>query len=145
MAWGVCPSGYTFTGTGCYRFAGTAGSGTIDWFVSEAQCEADGPGRHLVVLDTMAEAMAVDTFVPSTIVDHFVGATDLVTEGTYISVLGTPFPYINWDTGQPAGGTARNCMIFTDATTMQAEDCVNGDDYVCEYDGIAPVPAAWGQ
>jgi hypothetical protein len=87
----------------------------------------------------------VDRQVPGTILSHFIGASDIVTEGVFVTVLNQPMAYVNWATGEPSGGSAQNCVLFFDDTTLTTKDCEAPDDYVCEYDGIAPVPAAWGQ
>lgn len=141
-AWGVCLPGYTAMAGGCYRFV----DADLDWYEAEAACEADGPGCHLVILDSTPEAMVVDTVVPGSILDHFVGATDLVTEGTFIDIAGNPIGFMTWHAAEPDGGTIQNCLLLTDAVELKDGDCDTlGDDYVCECDGITPVPASWGR
>ncbi len=143
-AWGVCPAGYTFLAPGgCYRTV-LSGPGST-WLASELACEADGPGSHLVVLDSVPEAMAIDGFAPGTIVDHWVGASDRVNEAAFPSVTNGPFGFTGFASGEPDGGTAENCLLFDDAVELSTTDCDTDDDYVCEYDGILAVPAAYGQ
>jgi hypothetical protein len=142
-AWGVCPTGYTFAAPGCYRSM-LSGAGTT-WLASELACEADRPGSHLVVLDSLAEAMTVDAFVPGAILDHWVGASDIVTESVFPSVTNGPFGFTTFAAGEPDGSTAENCLLFSDAVELSTGDCNTDDDYVCEYDGIDAVSAAFGQ
>ena len=100
------------------------------------------------MIDDAAEAALVDGLVPTNIADHFIGASDLATEGTFLTVLDQPLSYTMFAAGEPEGGTGDNCLIMDSSRELHDTDCTsngNGDDYVCEYDGIAPVPAAWGQ
>jgi len=140
---GECPPGYMFMNPGCYRVVLADPEAT--WFVAEAKCEADVFGAHLVVLDTAFEAQQVDSIVPGTILDHWIGANDIVNEGVFLTVTNVPMAYATWAMTQPDGATASNCVVFNDDTTLYDYDCSRIDDYVCEYDGIAAVPAAWGQ
>lgn len=138
---GECPPGYTFDTAGCYRAVLMPTS--LGWVDAEAACEQDAFGSHLVVIDNAAEAAVVDRQVPGTILSHWIGFSDRVTEGTFLTVQNQPIGYANWATAQPSGGTAANCVLFFDDTTLSTQDCAVGDDFVCEYDGIPPVPAAW--
>lgn len=144
IAWGLCPAGYTFTGGSCYRFVAGA-LGTANWLEAEALCEADAVGAHLLVVDSMFEAQLIDGFVPTAILDHYVGASDLAIEGVYLSVTNIPLAYSVFAAGEPNGGTAQNCLRMNDEIMFSDVDCAPGDDYVCEYDGITAVPAAFGQ
>jgi hypothetical protein len=139
---GECPPGYVFDTLGCYR--AVVGS-LVTWTDAEAACEADAAGAHLVVIDNAAEAPIVDRQVPGTIVSHFIGVTDIVAEGTFVTVTNKPIGYAKWAPNEPSGGRAQNCVLFFDDQTLATKDCAAPDDFVCEYDGISAVPAAWGQ
>lgn len=140
FAWGACPNGYVFADQGCYREM-SAGA-MLTWLEAEAECESDGFG-HLVVFETMAEFLAVDAMIP-TIADYWIGGSDLVVEGTFRSVIDTPFTIPAWQPGQPGGGTLENCLRIN-MNELATDQCDVANDYVCEYDGRAPVPATWGQ
>jgi hypothetical protein len=139
---GECPPGYTFDTLGCYRAYNDVNAPKT-WFEAEADCEADAFGAHLVVIDSVAEAGVVDRQQPGTIIDHWIGMTDLVTEDAFLNVDNRPSTYLMWDAGEPVAND--DCVLFQDDQTLRMKDCTVGDDYVCEYDGIPPVSSAWGQ
>jgi hypothetical protein len=136
-----CPASYTFSGASCYRLV--AGAGALAWLGAEQACEADGSGAHLVVLDDLAEVQVVRQFVPTTIVDHWIGTTDFVTEGVYLGVTNQPAQYLVWGPTEPDGSA--DCVRLSANNQLTDDDCLNDDDFVCEYDGVAAVPAAYGQ
>lgn len=53
------------------------------------------------------------------------------TEGTWLTVRGTPATYLPWIVGEPDGGTAQNCGR-TSSTGFEARECIDLRDYVCE-------------
>jgi hypothetical protein len=139
---GECPPNYTFDTMGCYR-AYAVSSAPKAWLEAEAECEADAYGSHLAVISSAAEVAVIDRQQPGTIIDHWIGMTDIVTDGAYMNVDSTGAVYVNWAAGQPLD--LDDCVLFNDDQTLATAPCSKGDDYVCEYDGIVPVPASWGQ
>jgi hypothetical protein len=140
---GDCPPSYMFVGGGCYR---VAIGGATDWLANEQACEADAVGAHLVVIDDIAEAQTLRSITPDTNVDVWAGATDLVVEGTWRTVTSRTPAFLTWDPGEPDNNTQENCLYFnTRVVNLSSGDCTNGDDFICEFDGVAAVPAAWGQ
>jgi hypothetical protein len=71
------------------------------WLVAKADCETDG--GHLVVPETKAEAMAVHAFVdPLDTSPYFwAGVKDPERDGTWVTVMGTPFTIPGWGAGDP--------------------------------------------
>lgn len=49
---------------------------------AEADCEADGVGAHLVVIDDAAEAVRVRVIAGASPDDYFIGLSDLASAGT---------------------------------------------------------------
>jgi hypothetical protein len=143
-AWGVCPVSYTFSGRGCYRARVGISGGDYSWLDAEALCEADVAGAHLAVIESSQELADADAVAAArAIADYWIGLSDLATEGVYVSVTNTMPSYLPWN-GAPTGGTALNC-VRASAGIYSDQPCETGDDVMCEYDAIAPVPAAWGQ
>ena len=141
---GECPPGYTFSSASCYRAeTGAAGNG-LAWVLAEQDCENDAVGAHLVVIDDAAEATVVDTFVEASILDHWIGVSDVVTRDVYLTVTNRAPTYLVWDPAEPNGTDGEDCLLMDDAKALHDTDCIADDDYVCEYDGIAAVPAAYG-
>jgi Lectin C-type domain len=143
-----CPIGYV-KGTGvnashCYRLV-TIGQ---KWQNAEQDCENDLPGAsHLIVIDNEDEYQALQSNLNGTL---WAGASDRVTEGTFLNVTGTAFEPEHWFPGQPddfndgPGGMPEDCVLV-DVTNNGIEDvnCNNTHGYVCEIDGIAPAPGAF--
>lgn len=71
------------------------------WLDAKADCESDG--GHLVVPETTAEAMAVHAFVdPLDSSPYFwAGITDPELDGTWKTVMDTPFTALVWGSGDP--------------------------------------------
>jgi hypothetical protein len=145
-AWGVCPVNYTYSGAGCYRARMGIGGGYA-WLAAEATCAADGVGTHLLVIDSSEELEKVSSVASAgSIVDFWIGISDLVTEGVFVGVTNTSPTFLPWEGGAPTGSTARNCVRASTGVLLYSDEaCENADDIMCEYDAIAPVPAAWGQ
>lgn len=139
----VCPQGYTDTAPGCYRAVADPPVEPT-WLEAESLCEADGAGAHLAVVSDEAEAERIWALLPDGIDDAFIGATDLVTEGTYLSVTNEAFTYVPWVAGDP-DGEVEDCLSLDQSNQILDAHCTDINDYICEYDGISAVPSAWGQ
>jgi hypothetical protein len=63
--------------------------------------------------------------------DTWLGFTDAVLEGTWVTVLGTPQTFFRWAAGQPNGGTLESCAFLTDGA-WQDSICTIAKPYVCE-------------
>jgi hypothetical protein len=71
------------------------------WLTAKADCESDG--GHLVVPETKTEGMAIHAFVdPLDTSPYFwAGVTDPELDGTWVTVMGTPFTIPGWGTDDP--------------------------------------------
>jgi hypothetical protein len=140
----VCPANYVASGGGCYRDYYSPAQGDGKTFVdAEVACEADGPGIHLAVVTDATEAQALAKAIDSDNQDFWIGVTDLKQAGTYLNVTGTLATYLVWAPTEPTGNT--HCLIMSNVLLLADQGCIQLDDYVCEYDGLDPVPAVWGQ
>ncbi len=131
----VCPSGYmAVTGqTSKYRVVTTP----VGWAAAELDCENDGSGTHLAVIDNATEDAAVDALTGASI---WFGLTDIKVEGQPRWVTGALPVYTNY-------GTMQNTAAYDCAGVYQGKwawgDCTTLIKYVCECDGIAADPNAY--
>ena len=94
---------------------------TVSWAAARADCMADG--ADLWVVDSALEANAWT--------GDWMGITDAATEGTWLTVDGTPATYLPWEAGQPDGGSTEDCGR-TSGAGFEDRDCMDLRDYVCE-------------
>lgn len=133
-----CAATYTtMIGQSYYRFSAT-GAG---WDAAEHACEADGRGSHLVVFDNPVERNMVEGMVMSTVI--WVGVTDRVTDGNFLTVMGEQpslLPWQNMDPSFPGPG----CVQFDPSSRLNHDqDCSTQVAYVCECDGIPARPSSY--
>lgn len=108
---------YTTMGTSRYR----EGAPAVTWAAARADCVADGADLWVPNNATEQNAWTGD----------WIGITDMATEGTWLTVDGTPATFLPWDLLQPDGGTAENCGRSS-GSGFEDRDCADGRDYVCE-------------
>jgi len=131
----MCPASYAaVTGqTSHYRTVTTAQT----WINAELDCEDDGTGTHLAVVDNVAEHTAVDALTGASI---WFGLTDRKVEATPRWVTGATPTYTNY-------GGANNTGPYDCAGIYQGKwawgDCTTLIPYVCECDGIPPQSTAY--
>lgn len=131
----TCPSGYLpITGqTSKYRTVLTQ----LSWSNAEADCENDGSGTHLAVVDDATEHAAVDALTGASI---WFGLTDRKVEGTPRWATGALPVYTNYGPNQNTAGY--DCAGIYQGKWAWG-DCLTLIHYVCECDGIPPDPAAY--
>jgi hypothetical protein len=69
----------------------------------------------------------------------WVGVTDSVTEGIYLTTLGPEATYLPWVSGQPNGGTTENCVLLGNAGGFYDWNCPAPQYFACEC-GSANMP-----
>jgi len=115
----------------CYRLFPTM----TGWTDAEAQCAAWGGAPNLGHL-TSIENATEQNFVSAMVTDRtWIGATDAVTEGTYVWVDGTPFNYVFWAAGKPDGLDVQNCAFMLPTAEWDDHECDTPYQYLCERRG----------
>jgi hypothetical protein len=110
------------------------------WPQAEAACEADGVA-HLAIPNDPFEYTTLATLLVNQNV--WLGITDRITVGTFLTVTGVAPPYANWDTGEPTGAAAECVQIDGVSTRMKDQGCTSGRRFICECDGAAASPTAY--
>jgi hypothetical protein len=125
-----CPTGYTQGSTGCHR----AVSATADWLTAEKNCEQDGVGAHLVVVDNAAENSALPDNV-------WIGLSERVTAGVFLTVTGQPQGFTAYAPGEPVSGGA--ACVESRPDGWHDDNCYEQKKYVCEFDGVPASSSAY--
>ncbi|HEY5939060.1 MAG TPA: C-type lectin domain-containing protein [Kofleriaceae bacterium] len=96
----------------------------VSWNDAREDCAADG--AYLTIPDDALEAA-------SDAIGDWIGITDEVEEGTWMTLEGVPATFLPWQPGQPDGGVGENCARLDDGLD-QLEDraCTDTRDYSCE-------------
>jgi len=130
-----CPDGYvTVPGS---RSAYRVSEGLRRWRGAEADCESDGDGTHLVVIDDPAELVQVSTLVGGG--DVWVGVDDRIAEDVWLTVLGDLAEFLPWAATEPNDDGNEDCVELRTATrTYNDRECAFVGRYVCECDGLEP-------
>ena len=86
---------------------------------------------YLVIPDSLAELQAVSALVSGTTL--WIGVDDLVTEGIYLTVQGSPATFLPWDNGEPTSLPAEaDCVQTVFATRYANIRCTITHAAVCE-------------
>ncbi len=133
-----CPASYQTVGATTSRYRAVDDS--ISWDQAQAACAADG--QHLAIFETQNERDLITALLPAR--DLWVGVTDRVTLGTWLTVTGVPATYLPWAAGEPDVVTTERC-VETESPAYNYIDqlCSQGRRYVCECDGVASDPSAY--
>uniref|UniRef100_A0A674A4M3 C-type lectin domain-containing protein n=1 Tax=Salmo trutta TaxID=8032 RepID=A0A674A4M3_SALTR len=118
----VCPQGWKKLGNSCYYVSTESKS----WEESRQDCR--NRGADLVVINSQEKQVfnwlcGVKKYV-------WIGLTDSATEGTWKWVDDTPLTTKYWNSGEPNGGKAENCVYFYSWSSDKGEWW----DYYCYYE-----------
>uniref|UniRef100_A0A8C7HRW7 CD209 antigen-like protein E n=1 Tax=Oncorhynchus kisutch TaxID=8019 RepID=A0A8C7HRW7_ONCKI len=125
----VCPRGWKKLGSSCYYVSTEEKS----WEESRQDCR--DRGAHLVVIKSEDDQTFVNWLCG---VKNYVwiGLTDSVTEGTWKWVDDTPLTTKYWNSKEPNGGRAENCVYFyswsSDTGAWWDYDCSYKYRWICE-------------
>uniref|UniRef100_A0A8C7KPY5 C-type lectin domain family 4 member M-like n=1 Tax=Oncorhynchus kisutch TaxID=8019 RepID=A0A8C7KPY5_ONCKI len=125
----VCPRGWKKLGSSCYYVSTEKKS----WEESRQDCR--NRGADLVVINSQEKQTLVNWLCG---VKNYVwiGLTDSVTEGTWKWVDGTPLTTKYWNSKEPNGGRAENCVYFyswsSDTGAWWDYDCSYKYRWICE-------------
>ena len=95
-----------------YQVVAVAG---ISWSNARAAAQALGPGWDLATIGSTEENTFVESLLNSGLSDraHFwLGATDEVTEGTWVWVDGTPWSFSDWWPGEPGNTNDEDFLAY---------------------------------
>src|ERR1041385_1297863 len=121
---------HTSDGTSCFVFV----KGPVDHDTATTACAA--MTAHLARVHSSMQNAMLATMVLGT--DTFLGATDVITEATFVWDDGSPGTFRNWRTGEPNNGGGvyeEDCVVIEGAKTPDD----TWDDRPC-----APVPMIGG-
>ncbi len=139
-----------FAAAGYNELNGVVGQSCSLYFINpqsqdanQSELDARALGAHLVVFNSAAENTAVvnalnASGVISGVTAVWLGYTDVVNEGTWLTLDGTPMSYLNWNAGEPNNnGQGASCCSFPDwiggCQSSEAFRCANGEDCVQIY------------
>lgn len=130
-------AGYVMEATtgGLYRSV----NGNLSWSNAEADCANDVTGAtHLIVPAGPAEVAYMKTQL------GWVGYNDRAAEDMWRDVLGNALVKntLPWASGRPdngGGGSDEDCVEMKTGG-LDDDQCGNNNRYVCECDGIMPMP-----
>ena len=73
----------------------------LDWHTAKLVCEAKG--GHLLIVDDKDELNAMsDLLSPSAKEEYWLGISDCLDEGDWVTVLGDKVTFTNWSSGEPS-------------------------------------------
>jgi hypothetical protein len=136
----TCSAGYTMQMAGSpsrYRVS----LPSMTWLGAEADCESDG--GHLSVVDSPAENTFLFGLLSPTS-QPWIGASDDVTEGTFLWVTGASVGTGMWSAGEPSNmGGVEDCASMTPSGLWNDLVCTTVRPYVCECDGHPAAAATY--
>lgn len=131
-----------FTAAGYTELTGVQGQPCSLYFINPtsqdanlSEAAAQQLGAHLVVFNDAAENTAVVNAlnaagIISSVDAVWVGYTDQVTEGTWVTLDGTPMTYLNWASGEPNNnGQGSSCCGIPD----WLGGCQSSEAWRCQY------------
>jgi hypothetical protein len=137
----VCAGGdaHSSDGTNCFLFFATPKT----WAQAKAACDAL-PAQLAKISNAAQNTIVAQLSLDA---DSFIGATDAVTEGTFLWEDGTPLTYTHFATGEPNNGSGQyqeDCLVMagkhTPPDAWDDRPCTTGIvagagsyPYVCEY------------
>ncbi len=127
-----CPGTYTTISSGTPNHVYRLTAGGASWDAQRAACTATSASAYLAIPDDLAELQAMITLSPTTNV--WIGISDTVTEGTFVTVRGAVPPFLPWITGAPDDGPpSEDCVdVVSTLTQINDERCNTSLRAICE-------------
>lgn len=119
----ACPPNYSETAGTCHRVS----EGGLGWLLAEADCELDGQGAHLVIIDDALEEAAVPD-------GSWIGLYEFDGNGNFRTVTNQPPPFAPWAAEEPVAGPG--FCVDKRAEGWHDDNCLIAKPYVCEFDGV---------
>ena len=111
-------------------------AGPLEWTAAETACE--GIGGHLAIIRSAEQNGVIATLLSATTI-AFIGATDQVTEGTFLWVDNTDLTFTDFPTGEPNNGGGK---FEEDCLSIRGDNADQWDDRPC---GAEPGAGGTGQ
>jgi hypothetical protein len=108
-------------------------SDQVTWAQAGSACAADG--THLAIITNVVQDNAILGLV-GTVTPAYIGATDSVTEGTFLWVDGTPLTFVNFDAGEPNNG-GNPSTHEEDCLVIRGDTGGKWDDRPCLPEGVS--------
>jgi hypothetical protein len=110
---------------------------------AEANCEREG--AHLIVIDDASEDDLIATMSSGNV---WIGLTDTVHEGQFVSPTGAAPTYTNWGIAEPDDGGGQEDAVEWRPADARWNDSLAwvSNAYLCEFDGVrsaGPWPAGY--
>ena len=100
-----------------------------EWSGAVSACEAIA--AHLVTIDREAENSLVHGLIHDE--NAWLGASDLVLEGSWVWANGEGWAFNRWESGQPDNGSGtEDCAFMRPNGLWNDDQCGHGVRYVCE-------------
>ncbi len=127
----ACPSSYVTLPGGQAGHRYFVVTTIAKWSLQSDACTGMTSRGYLAIPDDAAELQALATAAATA--PFWVGITDAVTEGTFVTTLGTPATFLPWEPGAPDDqGPGEDCVEATGATLINDQRCVAQRAAVCE-------------
>jgi hypothetical protein len=125
-----CPVGYAalpgVTSTHRYRLVATAAG----WTNQRAICGAEPANVYLAIPDDVTELQALVTLAAANL---WVGISDAANEGMYVTIQGTPAPFLPWSVGEPDNAGNQDCIRALAASAqLETTTCGSLAIAICE-------------
>jgi hypothetical protein len=122
----VCPAAYAPLAGAPHVYR--AITNAHNWDQQKSNCAGDG--GYLAIPDDLGELTAILTLNGAN--EIWVGLTDSVTEGTFLTVLGAPAVFLPWDTGEPNNTNNSDCARAKPDLKLADDRCSVAYRAVCE-------------
>ena len=126
-----CAGGQSSYGGHCYRYYPY--DDRDDWADARAKCAAIGSGWDLAAITTSGENTFAQGFLDNVDDTMWIGLNDRTTEGVWAWSNGEPVSYTHWDSGDPDGGSTRDCVMLQGWDNNWDDDsCSDRRRFLCE-------------
>jgi hypothetical protein len=123
-----CPANYVeLAGISNRRYRRLAAA---SWTNHRSTCAAEASNVHLAIPDNEAELLAISALAGE---NYWIGISDLVEEGTFVTVLGALATYLPWAPGEPDNAGNQDCVrARVTAPLIETANCGTQAVAICE-------------
>lgn len=106
------------------------------WAVQRDICAAASSTTYLAIPDSAAELSALGAFAAMT--PYWLGLTDAVSEGDFVTTKGEPATFLPWAPGQPSNNMNSDCVTAISTTQIDDRPCAEAHRAICECEPDEP-------